>query len=204
MAHNSLRSLPRGRPREFDPDQVVERAMNVFWTNGYHGTSLPDLLQATKLSRGSLYTAFGDKHGLFLCALDRYIDDAVERLHEDLDPRQSALAGLRKFLTGYVDRTSGAKGRRGCLVVAAAMELATHDVEVEKRIRRFFITVETSLIRALERARSEGKMVEGCEPASAARVLLSMAEGIRVVAKTGIDRVVWQSSVDALLKLFLR
>ncbi len=69
--------------------------MNVFWSGGYHGTSLPDLLEATALSRGSLYAAFGDKHGLFLRALDRYIDDALTRLESELDPRKSALAGVR-------------------------------------------------------------------------------------------------------------
>ena len=204
MAHNSSNPLPRGRPREFDPDQAVDRAMHVFWSNGYHGTSLTDLLQATQLSRGSLYTAFGDKRGLFLRALDKYIGDAVARLEEDLDPRLDALAGLRNFLSGYVERTSGAKGKRGCLVVATAMELAAHDAEVGQRIRRFFTTVEASLTRALERAQSAGHLADGIAPASAARVLLSMAEGIRVVAKTGIDRAAWQSSVDALLDLFAK
>jgi len=178
--------------------------MGVFWSCGYHGTSLPDLLDATNLSRGSLYSAFGDKRGLFLRALDRYIDDAFARIDEELDPRKSAIAGLRSFLAGYVQRTSGARGKRGCLVVATAMELAAHDAEVAKRIRRFFSTVEASLTRAFERAHSEGQLVDGCEPASAARVLLSMAEGIRVVAKTGIDRVVWQSTVDALLDRFVK
>jgi len=77
---NRMMSQPsRGRPREFDADVVIERAMGIFWSRGYHGTSLPDLLEATKLSRGSLYSAFGDKHTLFLRALDRYVDDALTR-----------------------------------------------------------------------------------------------------------------------------
>ncbi|MCP2871794.1 TetR/AcrR family transcriptional regulator, partial [Salmonella enterica subsp. enterica serovar Typhimurium] len=84
-------------------DAAVECAMGVFWSRGYHGTSLPDLLEATNLSRGSLYAAFGDKHGLFLCALDRYIDDALARLDTELDPRKNALAGLRTCLAGYVE-----------------------------------------------------------------------------------------------------
>src|ERR671923_2175460 len=95
----------RGRPREFDPDEAIECAMGVFWSSGYHATSLPDLLEATNLSRGSLYAAFGDKHGLFLRALDRYIDDALERVERELDPGKPALAGLRDCLAGYVART---------------------------------------------------------------------------------------------------
>lgn len=178
--------------------------MDAFWSSGYHGTSLPDLLQATKLSRGSLYTAFGDKHGLFLRALDRYIDDALARLDTELDPRQSALAGLRACLDGYVSRTSGAKGKRGCLIAATAMELVAQDAEVEKRIRRFFTTMEGRLAAALIRARTEGELADGVEPSSAARVLLCLVEGLRVVGKTGIDRTVSQTTVDALLDRFTK
>src|ERR1700753_2564254 len=101
MTQQTSAPLPRGRPREFDADAAIERAMGVFWSCGYHGTSLPDLLEATKLSRGSLYTAFGDKHGLFLRALDRYIDQALTRLDSELDSQKSAMAGLRACLAGY-------------------------------------------------------------------------------------------------------
>jgi len=111
-------------------EAAVERAMGVFWSRGYHATALPDLLRATKLSRGSLYAAFGDKHSLFLRALDRYIADALTRMDIELDPRREPVDGLRVYLAGYVDRTTGAKGRRGCLLVATAMELAGQDAEV--------------------------------------------------------------------------
>jgi TetR/AcrR family transcriptional repressor of nem operon len=120
----------RGRPREFDTDEAIESAMGVFWSSGYHSTSLPELLEATNLSRGSLYAAFGDKHGLFLRALDRYIADSLTRLDAELDPRKDPLEGVRACLARYVKRTSGAGGKRGCLVVATSMELGSHDAEV--------------------------------------------------------------------------
>jgi TetR/AcrR family transcriptional regulator, transcriptional repressor for nem operon len=196
--------MPRGRPREFDPDAAVERAMGVFWSCGYHGTSLPDLLEATNLSRGSLYAAFGDKHGLFLCALDRYIDDALARLDTELDPRKNALAGLRACLAGYVDRTSGIAGKRGCLVVATAMELAAHDTEVKQRIRRFFKGMETRLTEALARAQAAGQLADGFEPATAARLLLCLLEGMRVVGKTDPDRAMSQAVVRTLIDRFAK
>ena len=121
--------LPRGRPRSFDTEAAVERAMGVFWSRGYHSTALPDLLRATKLSRGSLYAAFGDKHSLFLRALDRYVANALTRMDIELDPRREPVDGLRAYLAGYVDRTSGANGRRGCLLVATAMELSAEELE---------------------------------------------------------------------------
>jgi TetR/AcrR family transcriptional repressor of nem operon len=196
--------MPRGRPREFDTDAAVERAMGVFWSCGYHGTSLPDLLAATKLSRGSLYAAFGDKHGLFLCALDRYIDNALARLDIELDPRNNALAALRTCLAGYVDRASGVAGKRGCLVVATAMELAAHDAAVAQRIRRFFQRMETRLSEALARAQAAGELADGVAPASAARLLVCLCEGMRVVAKTVRDRTLSHAMVRTLIDRFAK
>lgn len=197
-------SRMRGRPREFDPEAVVESAMHVFWSRGYHATALPDLLEATKLSRGSLYAAFGDKHGLFLRALDRYIDDALVRLAAELDPCKDPLASVRSCLVGYVNRTSGALARRGCLVVATTMEMAAHDPEVEQRIRRFFETLEARLAAALGRAKAAGQLADGVEPATVARMLLCLLEGMRVVAKTAPDRAASKAVIEALVTRLAR
>ena len=194
----------RGRPREFDTDEAIESAMGVFWSSGYHATSLPDLLEATNLSRGSLYAAFGDKHGLFLRALGQYIADSLTRLDADLDPQKDALEGIRACLARYVERTSGAGGKRGCLVVATAMELGSHDAEVEQRIRRFFKAMETRLAAALGRAKSEGRLADGIEPATAARLLMCVLEGMRVVSKTNSDRSVSEAAVQTLLDRFAK
>src|ERR1700744_5894418 len=102
MSNENQAALPRGRPRSFDADAAVERAMGVFWSRGYHATALPDLLRATRLSRGSLYAAFGDKYSLFLLALDRYIADAVARLDEELAAAREPIESLRAYLAGYV------------------------------------------------------------------------------------------------------
>lgn len=204
MARQTPMQLPRGRPRSFDTETAVERAMSVFWSRGYHGTALPDLLRATKLSRGSLYAAFGGKHALFLRALDRYIADALARIDVELGPRHGAVDGVRAFLAGYVDRTSGANGRRGCLLVATAMELAGHDPDVEARIRSFFKAMETKLAGAFSRARTAGELAAGVEPSSAARILVCFVEGLRVTGKTGPTRTASQAIADALLDRFIR
>src|SRR6202012_5162953 len=104
MTHQTPMQLPRGRPRSFDTEAVVERAMGAVWSRGYHATALPDLLRATKLSRGSLYAAFGGKHSLFLRALDRYIAGAERRMEIERDPGKEPVDGLRAYLAGYVDR----------------------------------------------------------------------------------------------------
>ena len=204
MRQQTRVTLPRGRPRSFDVEAAVERAMNVFWSRGYHATALPDLLAATKLSRGSLYAAFGDKHSLFLRALDRYIADALTRMDLELDPDSEPIGGLRAYLAGYVDRTSGANGRRGCLLAATAMELAGQDAEVRRRIAGFFKAMEDKVAGALSRARTAGKLADGVEPSSAARILVCFVEGLRVVGKTAPARTTSQATADALLDCFIK
>ncbi|SCB43459.1 transcriptional regulator, TetR family [Bradyrhizobium yuanmingense] len=196
--------MPRGRPRSFDVDAAVERAMDVFWSRGYHATALPDLLRATRLSRGSLYAAFGDKHSLFLRALDRYIADALARMDGEFDPRNDPVDGLRACLAGYVERTSGSNGRRGCLLVATAMELAGGDADVGRRVAGFFKAMEAKVTDALSRAKAAGRLADGVEPATAARVLVCFVEGLRVVGKTAPARTTSQAAVDALIGRFVR
>jgi len=193
-----------GRPRTFDPEAAVERAMSVFWTRGYHATALPDLLRATRLSRGSLYAAFGDKHSLFLRALDRYIADALVRMDDELAAGKDPVDGLRAYLAGYVERTSGAKGRRGCLLVATAMELAGRDADVDRRVAGFFKGMESRVTKALSRAQAAGKLVAGVEPASAARILLCFVEGLRVVGKTAPSHASSKATADALLDRLMK
>ncbi|MGJ5177323.1 TetR/AcrR family transcriptional regulator [Bradyrhizobium oligotrophicum] len=203
MRRQTSEQLPRGRPRSFDVEAAVERAMGVFWSRGYHATALPDLLRATKLSRGSLYAAFGDKHSLFLLALDRYIADALTRMETELDPGRDPVDGLRAYLTGYVERTRGADGRRGCLLVATAMELAGQDAEAGRRIAGFFKAMEVKVAYALSRAKTAGRLADGVEPSSAARILVCFVEGLRVVAKPGPTPIASQATVDALLDCFI-
>jgi TetR/AcrR family transcriptional repressor of nem operon len=185
-------------------ETAVERAMDVFWSRGYHATALPDLLRATKLSRGSLYAAFGDKHSLFLRALDRYIADALTRMDSEFDPRREPVDGLRAFLAGYVERTSGANGRRGCLLVATAMELAGQDAEVGRRVAGFFKAMEARLADALSRAKVAGRLADGVEPSAAARILVCFVEGLRVVGKMAPTRITSQAIANALLDRFVK
>jgi TetR/AcrR family transcriptional regulator, transcriptional repressor for nem operon len=122
MSPRAPAKLPRGRPRSFDTEAVIERAMDVFWSRRNHATARPDLLRTTKLSRGSLSAAFGDKHSVFLRALDRYAANALTRTDIEVAPRREPADSLRACLAGYVDRASGASGRRGCPLVATPMD----------------------------------------------------------------------------------
>ena len=102
---------PPGRPREFDVDDVVRSAMEVFWDRGYAGASLEDLIDGTGLSRGSIYKAFGDKEGLFLAALDAYINANVSAMRDCL--AGGSVAAIRAALLA-AGRLALGPGRRGC------------------------------------------------------------------------------------------
>src|SRR5215475_12029594 len=134
------------RPRQFDPDEVIDRSMREFWERGYRETSVDDLVEATGVQPGSLYNAFpGGKRGLFLRALDRYSKLVVPQKLGALESQRAGLAELR----GYFDGLITPAGRMGCLMVNSAIELAAEDSEVGGIVRNHMQRLEHSAERAL-------------------------------------------------------
>ena len=113
-------SRARGRPREFDMEQALDRAVDVFSQRGYHGTSIGDLARGTELAQGSLYKAFKDKHALFLAALDHYRARRVEGMARAIGAGGTGRERLRRLLAFYAESSQGRQGRQGCLVVESA------------------------------------------------------------------------------------
>jgi TetR/AcrR family transcriptional regulator, transcriptional repressor for nem operon len=188
-----------GRPREFDFDQAIHDAMNVFWDRGYHGTSLPDLLDGTGLSRGSLYKAFGDKKGLFLAALDCYATEELKAIGEITSKPGSARAAIRESLLCYARLTSGKAGRRGCLVMATAAEMASHDPEIAARIERMFRRMQDLLASAIIRGQATGEVPADRDERMLARLLLCHIEGMQVLGKVGATAAEMERLVDAIM-----
>ena len=126
MVRRSQISPSVGRPREFELDVAVRKAMGVFWDRGYHDASLPDLLEGMELSRGSFYKAFVDKRGVYLRALDVYIEDAIRKLGEILHANPSPKAAIREAFSRQVDESSGKEGLRGLLCRIVGRRNASH------------------------------------------------------------------------------
>src|ERR1700760_1325031 len=101
------------RPRSFDPDHVLDLARDVFWKNGFQGTSLDDITAATGLTKPSLYAAFGDKNALFLTILERYHARILAHAEAAINDGLSAREAIERWLTGFIPRCSGSKGSRG-------------------------------------------------------------------------------------------
>src|SRR4051812_6176700 len=120
----------RGRPREFDLQLVLHRAIEVFRQRGYGATSIADLAEGMALSRGSLYKAFGDKKGVFTAAYDLYASEGAARLEAAARDLGSGRDRIAAVLALYARLSQGTEGLRGCLVVATAVELSLHDPEI--------------------------------------------------------------------------
>src|SRR5215211_3297202 len=112
--------MARGRPREFNADQALDKALKVFWKKGYEGASLPELTRAMGINRPSLYAAFGNKEGLFRKALDRYAEGPAAYVGEALaEPTARGVA--ERLLRGAAELLAGPRSPRGCLLVQGAL-----------------------------------------------------------------------------------
>ena len=173
-----------GRPREFDIDEAVRDAIEVFRAHGYHGTSVQDLTEGTGLARGSLYKAFHDKRTLFLAALDHYTAASLQRISDALSTPGSARAAVREALLGYA-RRSADQGRQGCIVTGAAMEMVPDDAEVSAAIDRLFRRTRDLFAAAIIRGQAAGEIPRHYDERAIARHLHCTMQGLRVLGRTG-------------------
>lgn len=172
------------RPRGFDDDEVVERAMEAFWTHGYAGTSPGRLAEATGIGKGSLYNAFGSKRDLFDRSLRRYDQLGGEAAERYLDGPATTRECVGAFLHFLVDMDVQQPVRRGCLAVNTAVELAGHDAEILAVIRRMQDHSVAELAARIDRGRRDGDVDRGTDPRALAEFLMNTIVGLRVMAKT--------------------
>jgi TetR/AcrR family transcriptional regulator, transcriptional repressor for nem operon len=186
------------RPRQFDPEDVLERTMRAFWERGYRETSVDDLVALTGVRPGSLYNAFpGGKHGLFLEALDRYSRLVVPEKLGALERPGAGLAELRAYFDGLIEDLTTRDGQMGCLMVNSAMELAAVDSEVGALVRGHMARLERNAERALRNAKRRGEIPKGIDPRAKAAQLMATGMGLMVVGKTNPGRRMLTAIVDA-------
>jgi len=175
---------PRGRPRTFDPDQVLDRARAVFWNLGYAATSLDDIAAATGLNRPSLYAAFGDKHALYIAALQRSRSEATAALGAALKIE----APLRQVLGAIFDRTvdiyrAGEAGQRGCFLIGTAVTQAVDDPEARELLATYIAETDALFRKRFER--DAGQLAAGVAPQAAGAMASGAFHTLAVRARTG-------------------
>ncbi len=172
-----------GRPREFDRDQALDRAMQLFWRRGYEKTSMSDLTEALGIGRQSLYGAFGDKRALFVECLERYTDDVLERtVIAPLDAPGSGLTNVRRTLDAW-QAYAESDAFQGCLLGNSLAELGMQDPDLDRVIKKKLDRLRAAFERALARAKTDGELGRGTDAAALARSLTAFAQGAAMVAK---------------------
>jgi TetR/AcrR family transcriptional regulator, transcriptional repressor for nem operon len=188
------------RPREFEREDVVQKALDVFWRQGYQATSVQDLVAATGLNRGSLYDTFGDKHGLFLEAVEYYRSHVTARRLAKLEEPGLAREKIATFFREVIEFSVGEGRLLGCLMTNSAIELAPHDRDTRLAVAANMGAMEGAFRRVLTRAKRDGELAAGKSPTDLARFLTATANGLRVMAKVSPDRATLRSVVRIALE----
>ncbi len=189
------------RPASFDREQVLERATETFWENGYFATSISQLVEATQLQPGSLYAAFDSKQGLFLAALDHYARQSLKRLRGVLAEAADPLEGIRLFFALLASDRGSAKRIRGCLLVNTVLEVGRHNPEVQARVKAHLAEIEGAFRGALEEAQAQGQLAPDKSPDALASFLMTTIWGLRVLSGTGADARSARQVVDQALSV---
>jgi TetR/AcrR family transcriptional repressor of nem operon len=189
--------------KAFDPQRVLEKAMNVFWERGYEGISIEDLVQSTGIGRGSLYGTFDDKHSLYLAALDQYIASVRAQTTALLEQTGTLQAVLYQLFQAQLDALLSDPARRGCFLVNASLEMAPHDPEVNKMVQSALQEFEEGLYRLLIKAQVAGELSWRHDPHQLAHFLLGTFVSIRVLARGQQDRRVLEDVVKTAVSVFV-
>ena len=189
------------RPKEFDPERALEKAMRVFWHWGYKNTSLEALMREMGIARQSLYDTFGDKRKLYLKALAHYRDQTNGEMQKMLHEIPSAKDGFRKLLYGLAAETRE-QHERGCLLLSANLQRDPKDTVMRDFLRDNQARVEGIFVEALKRAQGDGELSTKEDPAALARFFVVTIQGMRAMARLKSDRKALEQVAQVALSVF--
>jgi TetR/AcrR family transcriptional regulator, transcriptional repressor for nem operon len=189
------------RPKEFDPERALAKAMNLFWQLGYENTSLEALMKEMGIARQSLYDTFGDKHALYLKAMAHYRDQTNSQMQKMLNEIPSVRDGFARLLFGLAAETRE-QHERGCLLLSANLQRDPKDVVVRDFLRDNQARVEAIFLQALARAQKQGELSPKDDSAALARFLIVTIQGMRAMARLKSDRKALEQVARVALAVF--
>ncbi len=191
----------RGRPRNFDLDTALDRALEVFWQHGFQAASLADLTSAMGLSKPSLYAAFGDKESLYLKVLDRYVVLQIEQHTAIFNSEPDARQALEKFLRTMAALLADPTPPCGCLIVNGMADcgLASTPPAIEQALRKAVQRSEARLHRQFVRAQRDGQLAPQINASDLAAFFTSLLAGLAVLAKSGAKRAKLDAVISAAM-----
>lgn len=183
------------RPREFDEDDALDAALDLFWRRGFEGTSIHDLVEATGVGRASLYATFGDKKQLFARVIDRYVERA-RRVLEALEGEGAVLDAIERVMLDGLKLATDREGPRGCfLLLAGTQANSEEDAWVREQFVASLLTREELLTKAIKRGQRDGEIDKTLDAGDAARFLSVVQQGLASNARGGIGRARLESTV---------
>ncbi len=189
------------RAKEFDLDDIEDRAISVFWEKGYEGCSVNDLVQNLGLSRSSIYDTFGDKRQLYLRALDKYRRIGLEKMHEILRGTEDIYAVFETFLNESYNKPGNNSENKGCFMVNTATELGFADTEFSEIVNSNKTEIENMFSHYIHQAKQSGNIRSELSDITLARVLYNTMTGLRVASRSKADSAASQDVVKATLAL---
>ncbi|MET8631533.1 TetR/AcrR family transcriptional regulator [Streptomyces sp. NPDC004680] len=193
----------RGRPRGFDADAALDRAVEAFWRHGYEGASLTELTEAMGINRTSMYAAFGNKEELFHRAVARYAEADMAYAREAL-AEPTAYKVVESFLRANADALTRADRPAGCLSVQGGLAEGSDSGRIARFLADSRLAGERALARRLARAVEEGDLPAGTDPHALARYVMVVSEGNAVHAAAGAARAALHGTVDIALQAIPR
>jgi TetR/AcrR family transcriptional regulator, transcriptional repressor for nem operon len=187
------------RNKEFDENEVLRKAMELFWEQGYEKTSMQDLVKCMGIHRRSLYDTFGDKHTLFLKALDHYNDSIRVRIENEVTKQESVKDGIRKLFEMVTVKNS--EQPAGCLLVNTAVELSLHDAQAAQRVLESFTDTELLLNELVRKGQQSGEISNHHDVQKTSEYLHNSLVGLRVMTKTTADAEKIKNIIDMTLSV---
>jgi TetR/AcrR family transcriptional repressor of nem operon len=187
--------------KKFDRNEVLDRAMALFWRRGYEATSVQDLVEATGINRGSLYATFGNKQRLFLAVLDHYSDQVAKPLIAELAdpvPRRA----IERMFEAIIRRTSDPNRPRGCLYTNTSLECPGSGDEISRKMAELVGQQELAIYRVLRRAQAEGALDPAEDARALARFFMGVAQGLNVVNKALADPSILKDMVEVAMRVW--
>ncbi len=171
-----------GRPREFERDEALDKAMQLFWSQGYEATGVADLCSDMGVGRQSLYNTFGDKESLFIEALCHYGKERIQPMVATLRGSGSGLQNVRNILDSW-ETTDAQKAQRGCLMANSIAEFGMRDARFSAVLGQMLGEMEDAFTYALEKARADGELPPKRDPRTLARLFTTLGQGLSTVGK---------------------
>lgn len=189
------------RTKEFDESVILSKAVNLFWTKGYNGTSAQDLVDYLGISRSSLYDTYGDKHTLFLKALLYYREKVTGTLLESINKSEDPEQAIKNIFQMAVADALQDKAAKGCFMVNASIELAAHDKEIANIISENSKNIEDAFYRAIKKGQEKRQFTNTLPARSLAKFLFNSLIGMRVLAKADTEKKVFDDIVKVTLSV---